>query len=121
MRIKSNDTVRILAGNDRGKSGKVLKVDHEAGKVLVEGINKVWRHVRRSQRNPQGGRLHKEMPVRISNVQLVCTSCGKATRVGARSGDRGKERYCKKCDAGLGQIAPPRAKSAKAGAKTSTK
>ena len=108
MQIRANDIVKVLAGNDRGKQGKVLKVDLVAGKVLVEGMNKVWRHVRRSQRNPQGGRLHKEMPLRISNVQVVCPACQKSARIGARSSDRGKERYCKKCGASLGTISPPK-------------
>jgi large subunit ribosomal protein L24 len=119
MRIRSNDIVKILAGNERGKQGKVLKIDNEGGKVLVEGINKVWRHVRRSQRNPQGGRLHKEMPVRISNVQVICPACQKPTRLGARTSERGKERYCKKCGAGMGAIAPPKVPAAQRLAKAS--
>ena len=76
----------------------------------MEGVNRVYKHVRRSQRNPQGGRLSKEMPVPISNVQLVCEGCSAATRTGARYLDDGsKERYCRKCGRSLGQISPPRA------------
>jgi large subunit ribosomal protein L24 len=73
----------------------------------------VYRHVRRNQKNPQGGRLSVEMPIAQSNVALVCQACGAATRVGARlRADGGKERFCKKCGAGIGQIAPPRTKAA---------
>jgi large subunit ribosomal protein L24 len=114
MRIKLNDTVEVMTGDDRSQRGKVLRVDHEAGTVLVEGVNRVYKHVRRSQRNPQGGRLSKEMPIKISNVLLVCTSCGKATRTGARfANDGSKERFCKRCSAAQGAIAPPHASHAK--------
>jgi len=89
-------------------------VEGATGKVLVEGVNRVYKHVRKSQRNPRGGRLSKEMPVSISNVKLVCQSCNAAARMGARYLDDGsKERYCKKCGAGNGQISPPKARYAK--------
>ena len=71
MRIKLDDIVVVIAGDDKGVRGKVLRVDHEAGKVVVEGVNRVYKHVRKSQKNPQGGRLSKEMPIHISNVMLV--------------------------------------------------
>ena len=110
MHIRLNDIVEVLTGDDREERGKVLKIDHQAGKVLVEGVNRVYKHVRRSQRNPQGGRLSKEMPVQLSNVSLVCQSCGKATRTGARfQKDGTKERFCRKCGASQGEISPPRA------------
>ena len=67
MRIKTNDTVKVMTGDDRGATGKVLRVERKAGKLVVEGINRVYKHVRRSQKNPQGGRLSKEMPVRVSS------------------------------------------------------
>ena len=109
MRIKVDDTVEVIAGDDRGQRGKVVSVDCKAGKLIVEGVNRVYKHVRRSQRNPQGGRLNKEMPVQASNVMLVCEKCSAATRVGLRYGkDGSKERFCKSCGANLGQIAPPR-------------
>jgi large subunit ribosomal protein L24 len=110
MRIKVNDIVQVINGDDRDVRGKVLSIDYEAGKVLVEGVNKVWKHVRKSQKNPQGGRLSKEMPVQLSNVALYCQACSKPTRLGARYvADGSKERYCKKCKASLGNIAPPKA------------
>ncbi len=114
MRIRVNDQVEVVTGEERGTRGRVLHVDHASSKVVVEGVNKVFKHVRRSQRNPQGGRLSKEMPVPASNVLLVCQACGKATRTGARYLDDGsKERYCKKCGAGNGQVAPAKARYAK--------
>ena len=114
MRIKANDTVRVISGEDRGTSGKVRRVDREGGKLVVEGVNRVYKHVRRSQKNPQGGRLSMEMPISVSNVLLVCGSCGAATRLGARHlPDGSKERYCKKCGAGNGIISPAKARYAK--------
>ncbi len=109
MHIRANDQVEVQVGDDRATRGKVLKVDRRAGKLIVEGVNRVYKHVRRSQKNPQGGRLSKEMPIPLSNVLLVCGACGKATRTGARlAKDGSKERYCKKCSAGLGQVSPPK-------------
>lgn len=114
MHIRVNDTVEVQIGDDSGARARVLKVNREAGKLVVEGVNRVYKHVKRSQRNPQGGRLSKEMPIQISNVLLVCPSCGKATRSGARFGaDGSKERFCKKCGSGMGQIAPAKAARAK--------
>jgi large subunit ribosomal protein L24 len=107
MLIRTGDTVEVIAGNDRGQKSKVLKVDRSTGKAVVEGVNRVKKHIRRSQKYPQGGVLSKEMPVQLSNVQYVCPSCGAASRLGARFLDDGsKERFCKKCSASAGQIAP---------------
>jgi large subunit ribosomal protein L24 len=114
MWIKANDNVKVIAGEDRGTTAKVLRVDRKAGKLVVEGVNRVYKHVRRSQKNPQGGRLSKEMPIAVCNVQLVCEGCGAATRLGVRYlNDGAKERYCKKCGAGNGQVSPPKARYAK--------
>jgi len=110
MRIRVDDTVEVIAGDDVGQRGRVISVDHHAGKVVVEKVNRVYKHVRRSQRNPQGGRLSKEMAIQASNVMLVCERCAAAIRVGFRYGkDGSKSRYCKSCGAELGQVAPPRA------------
>ena len=99
MHIKVGDTVQVIAGNDRGSRGKVLKVSRQTDKLVVEGMNRVFKHMRRSQRNPQGGRLSKEMPIQLSNVMLVCTSCNKPARTGARiAADGSKTRFCKKCN-----------------------
>jgi large subunit ribosomal protein L24 len=114
MHIKVNDTVEVLAGDEKGTRARVLKVDRAAGKLIVEGVNRVYKHVRRSQRNPQGGRLSKEMPIQLSNVMLVCDRCGRPSRTGARLSDDGsKERYCKKCGASIGALAPPHSKGKK--------
>ncbi len=116
MLIRVNDMVEVITGDDAaGKTrAKVVKVDRDAGKVVVENVNRVYKHVQRSQRNPKGGRLSKEMPVSISNVKLVCEKCSAATRMAARYlPDGSKERYCKKCGASNGQISPAKARYAK--------
>lgn len=114
MLIRTGDTVEVVAGADRGVRSRVILVDRAAGKAVVEGVARVYKHIRRSQKYPQGGRLSKEMPVEMSNLQYFCQSCSKATRLGARFLDDGsKERYCKKCGAGAGQIAPAKTAHAK--------
>jgi large subunit ribosomal protein L24 len=110
MLIRSGDTVEMLTGNSHGTRSRVIKVYRQDGKLLVEGVNRVYKHVRRSQKHPQGGRLSKEMPVQASNAMFVCPACSKATRLGSRFlKDGAKERYCKKCGAGAGEIAPAKA------------
>jgi large subunit ribosomal protein L24 len=117
MHIRVDDMVEVISGDDRGTRAKVLVVDRTTGKVVVEGVNRVYKHMRKSQRNPQGGRLSKEMPIQLANVQLICSSCGKAVRTGARRKDDGsKERYCKQCGTGLGVLSPPREIKARAAA-----
>lgn len=114
MHIRVDDTVEVMTGDDRGTRAKVINVNRAVGKLTVEGVNRVYKHVRRSERNPQGGRLSMEMPVQLSNVLLVCQACSAATRTGARYLDDGsKERFCKKCGAGIGQISPAKARYAK--------
>lgn len=112
MHIRTGDTVMVIRGDDKGVRGKVLTIDREVGKLVVEGVNRVYKHVRRSQRNPQGGRLSKEMPVQISNVLLVCSSCNKPTRTGSRiANDGAKERVCRKCGSAIGALGPARARA----------
>jgi large subunit ribosomal protein L24 len=114
MRIKTNDTVQVICGDDRGARGRVLRVKRDAGKIVVEGVNRTRKHVRRSQKNPRGGFLSMELPLPISNVLLVCQACNAAARMGARHlADGSKERYCKKCGAGNGLISPAKAQHAK--------
>jgi large subunit ribosomal protein L24 len=84
MHIRINDIVEVIAGDDKGKRGKVLAVDRENNKVTVQGVNLVYRHLKPSRNNPQGGRLSKEMPLSASNVMLIDPSTNKPTRVGAR-------------------------------------
>ncbi len=114
MLIKVDDVVEVVTGDDRGVRGRVLSVDGAARKVIVEGVNRVYKHVRRSQKNPQGGRLSKEMPVDVSNVMIVDPQTSKPTRVGIRYlADGSKERYAKKSGASLGVISPARVAYAK--------
>jgi large subunit ribosomal protein L24 len=114
MKIKVNDVVKVVTGGDKGVTGKVLKVNDDSGKVIVEGVNKVYKHVRRSQKNPQGGRLHKEMPVPASNLMVVCPQTNKPTRVGFRYlKDGSKERFARVSGVSLGVISGPNPKYAK--------
>ncbi|HVT46948.1 MAG TPA: 50S ribosomal protein L24 [Vicinamibacterales bacterium] len=97
--IKKNDTVLVMAGRDRGKRGRVLRVLPARGRLVVEGVNVIKRHTRANpQRNIQGGIVTREAALDASNVQLVCPECGAATRVGRRRLDDGRRvRYCVKC------------------------
>lgn len=113
MLIREEDEVLVIAGVDKGARGKVLKVDRVRQRVIVEGVNRVYKHVRRSQKNPQGGRLSKEMPIHASNVMLLCPKTGKRTRVGVRYlKDGSKERFAKASGVSLGVITPAKAKYA---------
>lgn len=99
LHVKKDDTVAILSGKDKGKTGRVLRVLPEKGRVVVENINMVKRHTRPNQQNSEGGILEKEATLDISNVQLVCSSCNTAARTGMRTLDDGnKVRFCKKCN-----------------------
>lgn len=98
MHIRKGDTVRVLKGKDRGKRGKVLKVDPENRRIVVEGINRAKKHMRPSQANPQGGVVDWELPVSVSNVMLVCTGCEIPTRVmRRRGGGKSIVRVCARC------------------------
>jgi large subunit ribosomal protein L24 len=114
MLIRTGDNVEVITGADRGTVSKVIRIDRAAGKALVENVNRVYKHVRRSQKHPQGGRLSKEMPVQLSNLAYVCEACQKSTRLGARFTPEGaKERFCRKCGASAGEISPPKAARAR--------
>lgn len=84
MKIRKNDNVMVIAGNDRGKTGKVLKVFRKDNRVIVEGINLRKRHTKPSQSNPQGGILEKESPIHFSNVMLMDPKSSKPTRLGSQ-------------------------------------
>ena len=119
MQIRKDDQVEVIAGDDKGKStdrriAKVLKVIPERNKIVVEGVNRVYKHMRPSQKNPQGGRLSKEMPIDVSNVKLYCSKCNRGVRFGRRFTDEGqKQRYCKTCGTSLGNVGPRKAAHAK--------
>jgi len=110
MLIRRGDTVVVIKGSDATREhstiARVLQVFPNEQKVLVEGVNLVWKHVRPSRRYPRGGRIQKEMPISVANVMLYCPHCQRGVRVGRRYlPDGTKERYCKKCKTGLGVIA----------------
>jgi len=99
VHVKKDDLVMVIAGKEKGKSGKVLRVLPDRGQVLVESLNVVKRHTRPTRGNTQGGILEKEAPLDSSNVQLLCKGCNKPVRSGIRVlQDGSKARYCKKCN-----------------------
>ncbi len=98
FRVKRGDTVQVIQGKEAGKKGKVLHVLESDERVIVERVNFIKRHVRPSKKLPQGGVIEREASMHISNVQLVCPSCGKPARVGVRKDGDSKVRYCKKCN-----------------------
>ncbi len=102
MNIKTNDTVIVLSGKDKGKQGKIISADPKAGKVIVEGINVAKRHQRARRQNEESGIIKKETPIYACKVMLVCPKCGKPTRVGhSIDADGKKTRACKKCGAAI--------------------
>ncbi len=102
LHVKKDDMVKVIAGKERGKTGKVLRVLPNKGRVIVESLNVVKRHTRPSQLSPEGGIVEKEAPISLSNVMLVCESCSQPTRTGVRKLEDGsKTRFCKKCNASV--------------------
>ena len=98
LHVKKGDKVMVLSGKDKGKTGAVIQAIPKKGKAVVEGINKVKRHTKPSQSNPQGGIIVKEAPVHAAKLMLVCPACDKATRVKSNVlANGGKVRVCKKC------------------------
>jgi len=96
IHIKKGDMVKVLSGDSKGKTGKVLQVDVEKYRALVEGLNMISKHTKPSAKNPQGGIIKKEAPIHISNLMLVDAK-GIATRIGRKLGEKGKlVRYSKK-------------------------
>jgi large subunit ribosomal protein L24 len=106
LNIRKDDLVKVISGKDRGKEGRVVRVLPRDGRVMVDGVALAKRHVRTQGRRStsgsqlqQGGIVDAEMFIDISNVQIVCPSCGRPTRVGHRTGPDGKKvRVCRKCD-----------------------
>ncbi len=98
--IRKNDTVEVLAGRDRGKRGRVLRVLPEKAKAVVEQVNMVKRHTKPNPtRSIKGGILDKEAPIAISNIAVVCKECGKPTRIGWGRTEKGPTRHCIRCKA----------------------
>ena len=108
MFVKSKDQVVVISGKDKGKKGKITAAFPKTGRVVVEGVNIVKKHQKARNQMQPGGIIHKEMAIDASNVMLICSKCGKATRVAHKvttvAGENGKQqrkmiRVCKKCQA----------------------
>lgn len=98
LRIKKDDMVVVVSGKDKGKKGKVITVFPNAKKALVEGVNFVKKHMRKTQQDQQGGIVQKEVPMQLSNLMLFCKRCNKSVRIGASFlKDNSKTRICKSC------------------------
>jgi large subunit ribosomal protein L24 len=99
MKIIRDDKVKVIAGNNKGKIGKVMKVIVDKNKVIVEGVNLVKRHQKPNQANQQGGIIEKEAPIHASNVMIVCSNCNKAVRISKKRAEDGTiERICRSCN-----------------------
>lgn len=104
MNIKKGDTVLIITGKDKGKQGIVSRALPQVNKVIVEGLNIAKKHIRPQGQTRQGGIIEKAMPIQVSNTMLICTECGKPTRVGHERRPMGADqkmrsvRVCKKCE-----------------------
>jgi large subunit ribosomal protein L24 len=104
MKIKKGDTITILSGKDAGKTGKVDKVLIKKNKVVVTGLNLLKKNVKPSKKHPKGGIITIESPIHVSNVKLICLSCGKPTKVKTnKTKGQPKERMCKECGLSLDQ------------------
>lgn len=102
VHVKRGDTVIVLSGKSAGKKGKILEVSPTEGKVIIEGVNLVTKHVKPRKQGEPGGIVKAEGAMYACKVQIVCKNCGKPTRISRRiNGDGSKERVCKKCGATL--------------------
>ncbi len=99
--IRRDDEVRVMQGKDRGKTGRVVRVLPREGRLMVEGVARAKKHTKPSKQRQQGGIIDVELPIDISNVQIVCRSCGQPTRIGHRFDGDEKIRVCRKCGADL--------------------
>lgn len=98
MHVKRGDIVKVIAGKDKGKEGKVVTAIPSENKVIVEGVAMAKKHQKARMQGQESGIIHKEMPIDASNVMRVCPKCGKAARTGIKVFEDGsKARYCKKC------------------------
>lgn len=104
MRVRKNDQVLVIAGNYKGKKGRVLKVFPEKSQVIVEGVHFIKRHTKPSQQNPQGGIIEKEAPIHVSNVMVICPKCNTPARMGSKEvyneqkQRKSHVRVCKNCN-----------------------
>ncbi|MCH5162680.1 MAG: 50S ribosomal protein L24 [Clostridiales bacterium] len=101
LNVRKGDNVKVLTGKDKGKTGKVIATDPKSGRVLVEGVNIATHHMKARSANEQSGKRKVEAPLDVSNVQIVCPSCGKSVRVRHQEIDGKNARICAKCGASL--------------------
>ena len=101
MRIKKGDTVKVLSGKDKGKTGEVLEIVPKTNKVVVKGINIIKKHVKPRRQGEEGGIISVEGAMHVAKVAAVCPKCGKATKIGYSDEKGEKVRVCKKCGAKL--------------------
>ncbi|QDT64598.1 50S ribosomal protein L24 [Calycomorphotria hydatis] len=115
MKIRKGDSVLVTTGDDAGSTPRtVISVHGDEDKIVVQGVSMSYKHVKRGHpKSPQGGRLHIEKPISVSNVMYYCPSCNKPSRLGYRLTDEGaKERFCKSCNASAGEVSPAKKKPA---------
>jgi large subunit ribosomal protein L24 len=102
MRVRKGDTVEVLSGKQRGKRGQVMRVLPVKGKVIVDGANMSKRHTKPRGQTMQGGIIDKDMPLPVSAVAIVCTACGRPSRIGMRVDEAGRKlRFCRRCESEL--------------------
>ena len=113
--LRTGDTVLVIAGKDKGKQGKIIASDAEKSRVTVQGVNIVSKHRKPRSQTDKGGIKKEEAPINVSNVQIICPACGKATRIGHMIDEKGKKhRVCKKCKKTMdGEVRTKVVKSAK--------
>jgi large subunit ribosomal protein L24 len=97
MKLRKDDKVKIISGKDRGQEGVVERVLAGDSRVLVKDLNQYTRHLKKSAKVPEGGRIKMSRPIAVANAMLICTKCNKPTRVGIKTIDGKKARACKKC------------------------
>ena len=115
MKIKRGDQVVVVSGDDKSDTPRQVQAVLAGGaKVLIDGVNLVYKHVKRGHpKSPQGGRLRMEKPINSSNVMFYCPTCAKGVKIGARYlADGSKERFCRKCEKSIGKTSPARARHA---------
>ncbi len=98
MKIKKGDKIKVIAGKDKGREGKVEKIYVNSKKILVLGINTYKKHIKKNEKMPQGGRVDLPRPLDLAKVMLICPKCNKPTRIGYRIEKKKKFRICKKCE-----------------------
>lgn len=103
MKLKKGDNVQIIAGKDKGKKGKISQIFSDSGKIVVENVNKMTRHIKPKREGEKGQRIEFNAPINVSNAMVICPKCNKVTRIGYKinEGKDKKQRICKKCNEAL--------------------